>query len=228
MTGIVKKFDALEISEFFADVPIFVRESVVSSARLRNFTCRQLMFVTDDRMEETFLLVEGCAKVAQLTRIGEEVVLRIAAPGELVGELGLAPGAKHSSTAQALEDCQALAWPTDAFEAALIRFPILQRNVNNILGRRISEIQSRISRTCTQLAPARLAQQLMCLADQMGKKVDTHVEIKIAQEALAQMTAMGLWTTNRILSGWESQGFLRVHRLRIEIHDSPGLSGLCM
>jgi len=210
MTGIVKKFDALEISEFFADVPIFVRESVLSSARLRNFTCRQLMFVTDDRIEATFLLVEGCAKVAQLTRTGEEVALRIAAPGELV------------------EDCQVLAWPTDAFEAALIRFPILQRNVNNILGRRISEIQSRISQTCTQLAPARLAQQLMCLADQMGKKVDTHVEIKIAQEALAQMTAMGLWTTNRILSGWESQGLLRVHRQRIEIHDSPGLSGLCV
>src|ERR1700741_1777796 len=115
MTGIVKKFNALESSGFFADVPIFVRESVLSSARLRKFTCRQLMFVTDDRMEETFLLVEGCAKVAQLTRIGEEVVLRSAAPGELAGGLGLAPGAKHSSTAQALEDCQGVAWPTDAF-----------------------------------------------------------------------------------------------------------------
>ena len=42
----------------------------------------------------------------------------------------------------------------------------------------------------------------------------------------APVTAIGLFTLHRILSAWETQGLLRVHRQRIEIHDSPGLSGL--
>jgi CRP-like cAMP-binding protein len=145
----------------------------------------------------------------------------------LIGEVGLLSGSKHSSTAQALQECEVLVWATDIFDAALLRFPVLQRNVNSILGRRLSDIQSRITRiSSTQVASKRLAHELVDLANQMGRRVNSHVEIKIPQEALAQMTAMGLFTLNRILSSWETQGLLRVHRKRIEIHDSLRLSGL--
>ena len=221
------KSQALQTSELFAEVPRAIREAILYQARSRRYSCRQQIFLIDDPMDETFLMMEGCAKITQVTRNGKEVVIRIATAGEIVGELGLPPGSKHSSTAQTLQECDALVWPTDAFENALIQFPILQRNVNNILGRRIGEIQSRISRiSSTQVASKRLAHELVRLANQMGHRVNRHVEINVPQEVLAQMTAMGLFTLNRILSGWENQGLLRVHRQRIEINDSLGLSGL--
>jgi CRP-like cAMP-binding protein len=60
-------------------------------------------------------------------------------------------------------------WPTEAFESALIRYPILQRNVNNILRRRLGEIQSRTSRiSSTQADSKRLAHELVRLANPMG------------------------------------------------------------
>jgi len=227
MAESVEKVQGLEASELFADVPSGVRRTVLSTARARSYSYRQQMFLIDDPIDETFLMLEGCAKVTQVTRNGKEVVLRIAASGELISEVGLLPGSKHSSTAQALQECEVLVWATDFFDAALLRFPVLQRNVNSILGRRISDIQSRITRiSSTQVASKRLAHELVDLANQMGRKVNTHVEIKIPQEALAQMTAMGLFTLNRILSSWETQGLLRVHRKCIEIHDSLRLSGL--
>jgi CRP-like cAMP-binding protein len=227
MAESVEKGRGLEASELFADVPTGVRDTFLSAARSRSFSYRQQLFLIDDLIDEIFLMVEGCAKVTQVTRSGKEVVLRIAASGELIGELGLPQGSKHSSTAQALQECEVLVWASDVFDAALRRFPLLQRNVNNILRRRIGDIQSRVSRiSSTQVASKRLAHELVDLANQMGRRVNSHVEIKIPQEALAQMTAMGLFTLNRILSGWETQGLLRVHRKRIEIHDSLRLSGL--
>ena len=227
MAESVEKDRGLQASEMFTDAPANVRNNFLSAARARFFSYRQQLFLIDDPIDEIFLMVEGCAKVTQVTRSGKEVVLRIAASGELIGELGLPNGSKHSSTAQALQDCEVLVWASGVFDATLRQFPVLQRNVNNILRRRVSDIQSRISRiSSTQVASKRLAHELVDLANQMGRKVNSHVEIKIPQEALAQMTAMGLFTLNRILSGWETQGLLRVHRKRIEIHDSLRLSGL--
>ena len=221
------KSQALERSELFAETPRAMRAAILSLAKSRKYACREQMFLIDDPIDETFLMMEGCAKITQVTRNGKEVVIRIATAGEIVGELGLPPGTKHSSTAQTLQDCEALIWPTEAFENALVQYPLLQRNVHNILRRRIGEIQSRISRiSSTQVASKRLAHELVRLANQMGHRVNRHVEINVPQEVLAQMTAMGLFTLNRILSGWENQGLLRVHRQRIAINDSLGLSGL--
>jgi CRP/FNR family transcriptional regulator, nitrogen oxide reductase regulator len=228
MSDGVEKFNVLESYEVFAGIPTIARETILSGARPKRFGSRQQIFAIDDPIDEVVLLVEGCVKVTQLTRSGEEVVLRIAAPGELVGELGAWPGGTHTSTARTLHDCDAMVWPIEVFEAALMRFPVLQKNVNNILGQRISEMESRIRRISTELASNRVASELMLLSSQMGQKVNGHVEIYIPQEALAQMTAMDTFTVNRTLSCMENQGLLRIRRKCIEIHDSPGLSGLCM
>jgi len=67
---------------------------------------------------------------------------------------------------------------------------------------------------------------LIRLTDQIGHKVNSHVEVNVSQEALAQMTAMTTFTVNRLLSSWESQGFLRVRRETIEIHSFLLLLGL--
>ena len=224
----IEKSNVLDSSDFLANVPDVVRDGILSSARAKKFASRQLIHLIDDPIDEVLFLVEGCAKITQLTRSGEEVVLRIAAPGELIGELGSVPGGTHTSTARALHDCDALAWSLEAFEAALLRHPALQRNVNSILGRRISEMEGRIRRIATELASNRVASELMRLSDQMGQRVNGHVEIYIPQEALAQMTAMDTFTVNRTLSCLENQGLLRIRRKCIEIHDTPGLSGLCM
>lgn len=227
MADTIGSFQVLDSSEFFADVPTAVRETILSAARLRRFTCRQMMFVTGDPIRETLLLLQGCVKVTQDTPEGEEIALRITAPGELVGELGSKTGSKHSTTAQPLQQCEVLAWTRETFDAAVMHFPILQRNVDNILLRHISEMEKRICCVSTQLASGRVASELIQLSNQIGRKVNSHVEIKIPQEALAQMTAMNMWTVNKTLRALENQGLLRIRRMCIEVHDSPGLLRLC-
>jgi len=120
-----------------------------------------------------------------------------------------------------------LVWSAAIFEATLERFPILQRKAERIIQRRLEELENRFCEVSTQLASPRLAHALIPLTDQVGHKVNSHVEINLSQEALAQMTAMTLSTVSRLLTDWENQGMLRVRREAIEIHSFLPLLSLC-
>ena len=227
MAETIEKNPSLEMSELFADLPSSVHAEIVATARPRDYACRQVIFLAGDPIKETLLLTDGRAKAMQLGKCGTEVLLRFTVPGEVIGELGLVPGSKHSSTAQALQDCRVLVWGAATFEAALERFPILQRNAERIIQRRLVELERRFCEVATELASPRLAHTLVRLIDQIGHKVNSHVEINISQEALAQMTAMTTFTVNRLLTNWENQGMLRVRREAIEIHSFLPLLSLC-
>ena len=127
MTETTQQSPLLEMSELFADLPISVCADIVSMARTRDYLCRQVMFLAGGRTKETLLLTDGRAKITQVGESGTEVILRLIAPGEMIGEVGLVPGSRYSSTAQALQDCNVLVWDAATFEAALERFPILQQ-----------------------------------------------------------------------------------------------------
>ena len=227
MTEPKQQSPLLEMSELFADLPSSVCTDIASTARPRNYACRQVVFFAGDPIKETLLLTDGRAKIIQLGECGTEVILRFTVPGEVIGELGLAPGGTHSSTAQALQACKVLVWSAATFEAALERFPTLQRNAERIIQRRLEELERRFCEVATELASPRLAHALVRLIDQMGHKVNSHVEVNVSQEALAQMTAMTSFTVNRLLTNWENQGMLRVRREAIEIHSFLPLLSLC-
>jgi len=227
MTEATQQSPLLEMSEVFADLPISVCTDIISMARPRYYMCRQVIFFMGATIKETLLLTEGRAKITQHSENGTEVILRLTAPGQVIGELGLGPGSRHSSTAQALQACKVLVWSTETFETVLERSPILRRNANRILRQRLDELESRLSEVSTQMASPRLAHALVRLIDQIGQKVNGHVEINVSQEALAQMTAMTSFTVNRLLTDWEKQGLLKVRRKAIEIHSFLPLLGLC-
>jgi CRP-like cAMP-binding protein len=227
MTEMTQQSLLLEMAELFADLPTSAYVEIVSMARPRDYMCGHVMFFMGDKIRETLLLAAGQAKITQQGENGTEVILRLTAPGEVIGELGFGPGGTHSSRAQALEACEVLVWDAGNFEAAMDRFPILRRNAKRVLQRRLDELESRYCEVSVQTASPRLAHALVRLIDQIGQKVNSHVEINVSQEALAQMTAMTAFTVSRLLTDWENQGILRVRRKAIEIHSFLPLLGLC-
>jgi len=227
MTETMQQSPLLEMSELFADLPTSVCTDIVSMARTRDYLCRQVMFLVGDRIKETLLLTDGRAKITQVGETGTEVILRLIAPGEVIGELGLVPDCTHSSTAVAVQECKVLVWSAEIFQGVLDRFPVLRRNAQRILQRRLDVVESCFCQVSTQMASPRLAHALVRLIDQVGHKVNSHVEINVSQETLAQMTAMTSFTVSRLLTNWENQGLLRVRRQAIEISDFLPLMGLC-
>ena len=222
-----EKSSLLARSELFAGLPSSVCTHILSRARPMDFPCGEVMYFAGDQIEQVFLLTEGRVKITQFSERGTEVILRLCIPGEVISELVVVPGSRHSTTAQAAQDCEVLAWDAATFEAAMERFPDLRYNVKRILEQRLEELERRFCEISTETVAPRLAHGLVRLLDQIGRKVNSHVEINVSQEALAQMTSMASFTVCRILTNWENQGLLKLRREVIEIHNVPGLLGLC-
>src|SRR5438034_2342068 len=143
-----QKRSITKILELFSEIPEPISASVLSMGRFRNFPSGEILFCLGDPAKEVFLLIEGRVKTTQVTKNGEEVILRLESPTDLFGSLGMDLQGRHNSTAQAIEESKALVWDTNMFKAALSRFPILERNMQGILERRIRSEERRVGKEC--------------------------------------------------------------------------------
>lgn len=218
---------AAKASDLFADLPASVCTEILSSARVRDFLARDVIFFEGAPTKEVFLLTRGCVRTTQVSESGVEVILRLDLPGELIGALGMGAEGKHTSTAHAVEECKTLVWDTLTFEAMAERFPILQRNTHRILDRRICELERRLCEISTATSSPRLAHTLVRLLEKMGRESNGEIELNVPQESMAQMTAMTPFTVSRVLSKWEQQGLVSVRRGRIAVRSYEGLLRLC-
>ncbi len=222
-----QKRSITKILELFSEIPEPISASVLSMGRFRNFPSGEILFCLGDPAKEVFLLIEGRVKTTQVTKNGEEVILRLESPTDLFGSLGMDLQGRHNSTAQAIEESKALVWDTNMFKAALSRFPILERNMQGILERRIRELEQRFCEVATEKASARLAGELLRLQKQIGRKRNGQREIKIRHEWVAEMAAMSEFTVSRFLAEWERQGVVSVRHGTIAIQDYKSLKSLC-
>jgi CRP-like cAMP-binding protein len=211
--------------ELFDGLPHSDCLRILSTGCRKEIPASELIFRAGDP-SMIFLMIEGRAKVTQVTQDGVEVVVWLNSAGQIVGSLNLASRV-HSSTAKALEVCKVIAWELCTFEDNIDRFPTLFRNVMRIGARQMSEMSCRICEVSTQEAMPRLARTLIRLSEQIGRRVNGRLEISLTQEALSQMTAMNLYTLNRHLSEWEKEQLVSRQRSTIVIRDLQGLKRLC-
>lgn len=229
MNGTTKRYATVKMSELFRDLPNRAFTQVLAAARPKDFAKRDMIFVAGDPAKEVFLLLSGRVRIMQFNRNADEVILRLELPGELIGEIAPIAGSAHSLTAQADQDCRTLIWDRPAFEAAAMRFPILQRNRHRIAERRIRELEDRFCEVSTATVSPRVAHTLLRLLNQIGRHEANNAELQIdiEQEELAKMTATTVWAVNQLLAAWEKQGLVGRGRGSITIRRYNDLLQLC-
>ena len=107
------------------------------------------------------------------------------------------------------------------------RSPILERNAQRFLERRIYELEQKFCEVATAGASSRLARELVRLLKQIGQKRNGQREIKIPHEWVAEMVAMSQFTVSRFLAEWERQGVVSVRHGTIAIQNYKSLKRLC-
>lgn len=220
------RLDSLPPAPLFKGLSPPELAELAASARESRVVRKQPLFREGEPAREVSLLCAGRAKITQLTASGDVVILRLAGPGEVVGGLGLAPGALHPATPEALEPCDVLSWDARVFEGFTSRFPALQRNSLRILAERVRDLEERYRELATENVAPRLARTLLRLLGQIGRPHGGAVLIGLSREELGQMTGTTLFTVSRLLSQWESQGFLKAIREAVVVGDPRGLVGV--
>src|SRR3982750_1608758 len=99
----------------FAALEHEVRQRVIAAAVPRNYRKGQLLFVENDPGESLIVLRRGAVMVFRTAPTGERAGLSGMRPPEPTGEPALLDGGARSLSAEAIEDCQALALSRAAF-----------------------------------------------------------------------------------------------------------------
>ncbi len=181
-------------------------------ARNRQFEKGEMLHMEGDAGKQVLLLTAGLVKLTKIGTSGNEVILRLCDPGEVLGVADLFFLGTHSTSAQAFRPCRVLSWDIPAFKSLVGAHPILHQNMARILGKHLFDLQDRFREVATERVGSRVAHQVVRLVEQIGRSSEGAVEIALSREELAQMTGTTLFTVSRLFSAWEALGIVKPRR----------------
>lgn len=223
--------DRVEVSapcpEWFRQLPIFLHltlhecKEIVAAARQKAIRRRHVIYSEGSSYRQVLLVLSGCIKTTQVGSKGSQVILHLAAPGELVGTVG----SHHlmTATATTTQPTTALVWDAKVFETLLRRNQNLRLNTDRYLCHRLQELEVRLREIYTKRVPSRLSQALIRLSRLHQSDLGA-LRISLSREELAQFTGMTFFTVSRLLAKWDRLGIVDARREAIVVCDLKALT----
>ncbi len=203
-------------------------DDVLAAARSQHEPKNAHLFEQGAEATRFFLLLHGRVRAYKVTPDGEQIVMRFVGPGELFG-IAPAMGARvYPANAVAVVDSVVLVWPSALWPAMAARHPRLAGGMMRTLGEQLHEAHTRVAEMSTQAVERRVANALLRLAAQGGRKDKDGIafDFPISRQDIAEMTGTTLFTVSRVFTGWEASGLLSTGRQKILIRDPHRLAVL--
>jgi CRP-like cAMP-binding protein len=200
-------------------------DTVLAAARVRRAPAGGAYFHQDQKADALYVLLSGRVRLTQDAADGQQVVVRFAGAGEMLGCGAVFDGSGYPATAEVTEAGRALVWDREAVASLMQRIPRLALNALEIQGGHLREMQARNRELATERVERRIARALLRLARQAGRRVPQGVKIEfpLTRQDLAQITGTTLYTVSRTLSAWEKQGLVSLGREQVVICKPHGL-----
>ncbi|NJP05336.1 MAG: Crp/Fnr family transcriptional regulator [Chloroflexaceae bacterium] len=99
-------------------------------------------FHQDDPATWFYVLLQGQARLSQITPEGHQVILGFVVPGQAVGIVAAMDQAEYPLTLQAVTDCVALGWQRETLLTLFERYPILALRALRMVTGRFVQLQT--------------------------------------------------------------------------------------
>jgi len=197
-------------------------------ANLRHLRAREVLFSLGEEGSSIVLVLEGYMKLSSVTPCGREIVLEIAGPGRVFGELAVLNDWPRSADAVALSACRVLIVDGPQLMRAMMRSPESILATTRMLSVRLRAATEQIIDAVTLPAPARLAKALLYLAALHSHDDPTglHIDFELSQRELGGMTDLTRESINKHLSAWREDGWVRLVGKTITLTDVAALQRL--
>jgi CRP-like cAMP-binding protein len=194
----------------------------------RVYKARETIVEKGEAARQLYVLLRGRAKVATRGADGTDTGLNVLGPGEMFGEIGMLDGQPRSATVTTLEECELAVLEAEAFRGFLAAHPPVAAKLLGVLAARVRELSSRLEDRASLEVPARLAKQLLWLAENHGEVVGSGacIALRLSQQELGDLVGATRESVNKQLSEWTRLGVLRQGRDQIEIFDLQALRAI--
>lgn len=175
-----------------------------------------------------FFLLHGHVRAVRNTPDGQQIIARYISQGEIFGIAPAIGRSTYPASAVAAVDCLALSWPASLWADFAQQHPQLARNTFHTVGERLQQTQDRVVEMSTENVEQRIANALLRLAKQSGRKTSegTLIDFPLSRQDIAQMTGTTLYTVSRILSSWVERGAIKSGRQKVILVKSPFLEAI--
>ena len=196
-------------SAFFEGLAPHELSHVLSSARQCRYRAGAVVASQGMPANSLYVLARGRARFFFLTPEGQKMVLMWLPAGEIIGGAALQsrPSTYIVST-ETVKDSTMLVWERSVIRRLALRYPQLLDNTLLTAAEFLTfYLATHVALTCHS-APQRVAAILLHLAQGVGHKVPSGVELDVTNEELAQAANVTHFTASRLLSHWQRQGAL--------------------
>ena len=179
-----------------------------------------------DNFKGILAIKSGSAKLVANDSHGNEHILNILLPGELLGFDGLS-NEKHSCAAIALETMTFCQLPADSMDQLFQKLPGLTRELFRHSGEKMLEDKNQLVLS-KRPAEERLAYFLISLSQRLKRRGFSSSEFKLSltRQEIGNHLGLALETVSRLLKKFQQDGLISVRNRFITIKDINSLKTL--
>ena len=216
LLGRVPAFSTLEPSDL---------ERIAQLAVPRHFEPGQVVFREGDESDTCYVVREGHARAIRTHGDGRTITLATFGPGDIFGELAMFEDERRSATVEAIEPTSVVGVLGPDMRRLMSEHPEIAPRLVIALGRRLREMNARLSRQSFQTVQSRVAVVLSELVEQeiAAGKDPADVLVTATQADLAQLAGSSRESASRFLAVLERAGVISQGRGRLVIHDAKAL-----
>jgi CRP-like cAMP-binding protein len=198
---------------------------LVRQSPVRTLPKDRVMFHLGDEGRSVVLVLQGYVKLSAMAAHGREVVLEIAGPGTVFGELAVLNDARRKADARTLTATRVLAIDGALFRSMVARTPEAMFAAIRLLSERLFAITAQGMDAVSLPAPVRLAKALLHLARLHSQQVigGTHIGVRLSQRELGAMTGLIRESINKHLKAWRAAGWIELAGGSVTLRDVDAL-----
>jgi CRP-like cAMP-binding protein len=195
---------------------------VVREGRRMTLPAGATLLFEGDLSDRVVVVVAGAVRVFATASNGREVLVTVAGPGEIMGEMSAVDGQAHSASVNTLDEADVVLVPAASFRALMQRNPRVAFAVAMRLTRELRHnLQQRVGIEALDV-PTRLAQTIVALADRLDVRADG-VELPVSQRELAESCGASREAVTKALATFRNRGWVSTDRRSITVIDLEAL-----
>ena len=211
--------------DIFADLTEAEMAAIAAAAPMKNYSSGDLLYSPHQPVEALFILKNGRVRIFRVSPDGQALTTALVTPGTVFGDMMLLGQQMHDNFAEALDEVVVCVMSRADVTHVLLSDPRIAVRIAEILGRRVAELERRLTDTVFKTAPQRVAATLCLLAGEQQKRpLSRGVQLALTHEQIAALTGTSRETVTKVLDEYAERGLLRLGRGKVTILDPAGMT----
>lgn len=199
-----------------------IKKYIAENGQKMTFEKHTMIFQTDEKIGQCYLLVDGWVKIAQEGNEGQAVTLSLRRGGDLFGLVEiLANEGKRSRNAYSLTNTTVYVLSVERLLHLLKENPQTMGALCTLMAQRLLESQNFIKVLTSMSVPERLSWFLLTFAKEKNGVLT--VEFPLTHEEVSYILGCSRQKVTGFLNYWRTEGYIAYERGKIEILNQEAL-----